>query len=95
MSFLMPCPNCGERDVHEFRHGGEISSLSQRKSMDDSDGDLTRYFYFTKNPAGESVEWWYHSSVVGCRKWFVAPRKYCNQRHTFVPKWPEKRPKQQ
>jgi sarcosine oxidase subunit delta len=24
MSFLLACPNCGPRDVHEFRYGGEI-----------------------------------------------------------------------
>jgi sarcosine oxidase subunit delta len=24
MSFLLPCPNCGPRDVHEFRHGGQV-----------------------------------------------------------------------
>jgi sarcosine oxidase delta subunit len=24
MSFLIPCPNCGPRDVSEFRHGGEL-----------------------------------------------------------------------
>ncbi len=24
MSFLIPCPNCGPRDVSEFRHGGEV-----------------------------------------------------------------------
>ena len=26
MSFLIPCPNCGPRDVSEFRHGGELPS---------------------------------------------------------------------
>lgn len=92
MSLLMPCPNCGERDVHEFRHGGEISPLSQRRSMDDSDEDLTRYFYFTKNIAGETTEWWYHS--YGCRKWFVAHRDTVTN-HIAKTEWPEKRPKQQ
>jgi sarcosine oxidase delta subunit len=24
MSFLLPCPNCGPRDVSEFRYGGEV-----------------------------------------------------------------------
>jgi sarcosine oxidase subunit delta len=23
MSFLLPCPNCGPRDVSEFRYGGQ------------------------------------------------------------------------
>ena len=26
MSFLLTCPNCGPRDVHEFRYGGQIVS---------------------------------------------------------------------
>jgi sarcosine oxidase delta subunit len=24
MSFLLPCPNCGPRDVSEFRYGGQV-----------------------------------------------------------------------
>ena len=24
MSFLLPCPNCGPRDVAEFRYGGQV-----------------------------------------------------------------------
>jgi sarcosine oxidase delta subunit len=24
MSFLLRCPNCGPRDVSEFRHGGQL-----------------------------------------------------------------------
>jgi sarcosine oxidase delta subunit len=28
MSFLLACPNCGPRDVSEFRYGGEILSGS-------------------------------------------------------------------
>ena len=92
MSFLMPCPNCGERGVQEFRHGGEISALSRRRSMGDSDGDLTRYFYFTENVAGESAEWWHHS--FGCRKWFVAHRDTVTNRVVRT-EWPEKRPRQQ
>jgi sarcosine oxidase delta subunit len=24
MSFLLSCPNCGPRDVQEFRYGGEL-----------------------------------------------------------------------
>jgi sarcosine oxidase delta subunit len=26
MSFLLTCPNCGPRDVSEFRYGGEVVS---------------------------------------------------------------------
>jgi sarcosine oxidase, subunit delta len=24
MSFLLVCPNCGPREVHEFRYGGQV-----------------------------------------------------------------------
>ena len=27
MSFLLGCPNCGPRDVGEFRYGGEVLSV--------------------------------------------------------------------
>ena len=26
MSFLLPCPNCGERDVNEFGYRGEVTT---------------------------------------------------------------------
>ena len=26
MSFLMSCPNCGDRNVNEFQYGGEVTS---------------------------------------------------------------------
>lgn len=26
MSFLMPCPNCGPRDIAEFTYGGQLGS---------------------------------------------------------------------
>jgi heterotetrameric sarcosine oxidase delta subunit len=91
MSFLVPCPNCGERDVHEFRHGGEISSLSQRKTASDSDSDLVNYFYYAKNVAGEQKEWWYHT--FGCRKWFVGYRNTVTN-DVLRTEWPKKTPNQ-
>jgi sarcosine oxidase delta subunit len=27
MSFLLPCPNCGPRDVTEFRYGGQLLGI--------------------------------------------------------------------
>ncbi len=26
MSFLIPCPHCGNRSVYEFRFGGEVKA---------------------------------------------------------------------
>jgi heterotetrameric sarcosine oxidase delta subunit len=69
MAFLLACPNCGERDVHEFRFGGELIA---RPEPDASSEVWSSYFYNRRNVAGEQREWWYHA--LGCRKWFVALR---------------------
>ncbi len=71
MSFLIPCPHCGERDVAEFRFGGE------RKARPDNPDALTpeqwaHYVYDRQNLAGVQTEWWYHRG--GCRQWFLATR---------------------
>jgi sarcosine oxidase, subunit delta len=44
MSFVLPCPNCGPRDVVEFRYGGQILT-------DSSTG---------KNLPEVQTERWYH-----------------------------------
>ena len=69
MSFLLNCPNCGERNVGEFRFGGEVTS---RPAPDASQEQWASYFYSRKNVAGVSREWWNHR--FGCRKWFLALR---------------------
>ena len=69
MSFLLNCPICGERNVNEFRFGGEVTS---RPSPDAGQEQWARYFYFRSNVAGVSREWWNHR--FGCRKWFLALR---------------------
>ena len=69
MAFLIKCPNCGERDVHEFRSGGEVT---ERPKPDAPHDEWARFFYDRRNIAGDRREWWYHT--FGCRKWFVAVR---------------------
>ena len=69
MSFLVPCPNCGPRDVSEFAYAGEVTS---RPKSAPSLGELTSYLYFRRNVAGLQREWWYHR--FGCRCWFRAER---------------------
>jgi sarcosine oxidase delta subunit len=32
MSFLLTCPNCGPRDVQEFRYGGQVVEAGSRGS---------------------------------------------------------------
>ena len=69
MSFLLECPNCGQRPVEEYASGGEVTV--RPKSAEDERA-LFRYLYFKENVAGHQREWWFHSS--GCREWFQAER---------------------
>jgi methylglutamate dehydrogenase subunit B len=69
MSFLLPCPNCGPRDVNEFSYAGEVTV---RPKGSPSFRDLTAYLYFRRNVAGVQREWWYHR--LGCEIWFQAER---------------------
>lgn len=73
MAFLIACPNCGMRDVYDFRFGGEFT---KRPKPDSSAESWNEYFYLKTNQAGEQMEWWYHK--FGCRKWFVAKRNTIN-----------------
>ncbi len=69
MSFLIPCPNCGQRDANEFRYGGE---LRERPASLDDDRVWADYVFGRGNLPGEQHEWWFHR--LGCRHWFVAVR---------------------
>lgn len=69
MSFLLPCPRCGPRDVYEFRFGGEVQA---RPAPSASDAEWSSYRYLRDNVAGVEREWWFHRS--GCRQWFQAER---------------------
>jgi sarcosine oxidase delta subunit len=33
MSFLLTCPNCGPRDVAEFRYGGQILAAGEGSNL--------------------------------------------------------------
>ncbi|HLJ14064.1 MAG TPA: sarcosine oxidase subunit delta [Bryobacteraceae bacterium] len=69
MSFLIPCPNCGERSVYEFRFGGEIQ---QRPRPDASEAEWLDFRYHRANVNGVQTEWWFHRS--GCGEWLQAVR---------------------
>jgi sarcosine oxidase subunit delta len=69
MAFLLRCPQCGPRDVTEFRWGGEQST---RPAPGSPPATWTDYLYTRRNEAGVQQEWWYHRA--GCRRWFVAVR---------------------
>lgn len=69
MSFLLPCPNCGPRDVNEFAYAGE---LSRRPRETPSLSELMAYVHLRDNVAGVQREWWFHR--FGCEVWFQAER---------------------
>jgi heterotetrameric sarcosine oxidase delta subunit len=69
VSFLLTCPNCGQRPVDEFAYGGEVTT---RPTSSEDERALFSYLYFRRNTAADQREWWYHSS--GCREWFQAER---------------------
>jgi heterotetrameric sarcosine oxidase delta subunit len=69
MSLRLPCPNCGDRPLEEFRYG-EIPTVPD--TITDPDArDLDNAFMST-NPEGATVERWFHE--YGCRRWFVVER---------------------
>jgi heterotetrameric sarcosine oxidase delta subunit len=75
---VLTCPNCGERNVNEFRYGGEARPRPSEASADSS--EWTEYLYMRANPLGIVREWWYHRAGCGC--WFIAERH--TQTHDVV-----------
>ena len=86
MSFLIRCPNCGERDSDEFRYGGESRDCPADLSDDAVWAD---YVFGRNNHPGETSEWWFHR--LGCRRWFVAERHLTTNQmlHSHWPPTPE------
>ena len=83
MALLINCPNCGERNVYDFRFGGEV----QKRPVPDASNEVwMAYFYGRRNVAGPQREWWYHR--FGCRKWFLAIRDTVSNTMQEV-SWPE------
>jgi heterotetrameric sarcosine oxidase delta subunit len=82
MSFLLPCPNCGDRSVYEFRFGGEVKT---RPSSHAPVSEWIDYRYHRANVAGTQTEWWFHRS--GCRQWLKAVRNTVSNEveRTFLP----------
>ena len=67
----IPCPHCGERDVSEFRYGGDATKTRPKHG----EGDLKAwhdYYFLFDNPKGLHTEYWQH--VLGCRHWFKLTR---------------------
>jgi len=69
---LLKCPNCGERNVAEFRFGGEVKRQPQNGADIPADTVLADALYLKENVLGVQKEWWYHRA--GCGLWFLAER---------------------
>ena len=69
---LLHCPVCGERNVSEFRFGGEFKARPANPEDPDSDLAWIDYLYLKRNASGIQQEWWYHRA--GCGRWFLAER---------------------
>jgi len=67
---LLTCPNCGARNVSEFRYGGETNKRPDVNTA--TPHDWAEYLYMRRNPNGMIREWWYHRA--GCGSWFIAER---------------------
>lgn len=72
---LMECPNCGPRNVQEFRYGGEARPRPANP-LAASDSEWIDYVYMRDNVMGFQSEWWYHRA--GCGLWFLAERNTAN-----------------
>jgi heterotetrameric sarcosine oxidase delta subunit len=68
---LLSCPNCGARNVTEFRFGGE-QHLRPQDPQAASDAEWNDFVYLRVNLRGVQREWWYHRA--GCGLWFLAER---------------------
>lgn len=68
---LLPCPNCGPRNVSEFRFGGEYNPRPGQP-LAVSDVEWCDYVFMRANKLGVQKEWWYHRA--GCGLWFLAER---------------------
>lgn len=68
---ILECPNCGERNVSEFRYGGEYNPRP-KEPLKTADSQYADYLFMRDNKLGVQTEWWYHRT--GCGTWFLAER---------------------
>lgn len=68
----IPCPYCGERDVHEFAYLGDATVRRPDPTQPEADARFYDAVYLRDNPAAPHDELWYHGS--GCRSWLRVRR---------------------
>ena len=68
---LLTCPNCGPRNVSEFRFGNEYNPRPADPATV-SDDEWVDYLHLHNNKVGVQTEWWHHGT--GCGLWLLAER---------------------
>jgi heterotetrameric sarcosine oxidase delta subunit len=72
----IPCPFCGERDLHEFVYHGDATTrrptTSEEVSPEQERDHYVDSIYFLDNPLGAHTGLWYHR--FGCRSWLTVTR---------------------
>jgi heterotetrameric sarcosine oxidase delta subunit len=81
---LLECPNCGPRNVAEFRYGGEVNPRPQDPARVPDD-EWAAFLYLRNNVSGLHSEWWYHRA--GCGLWFLADRDTATNRVSRTYLW--------
>lgn len=67
---LIPCPNCGPRNVAEFSYDGESTARPDPNTA--SQEQWRAYLYEKRNPAGWITESWFHRA--GCGRFLKVER---------------------
>ena len=68
---IIPCPQCGPRDLREFSIKGDVTYLD-RPSTDAPPEAWDDYLHNRDNLAGPVCELWHHAQ--GCGAWLVVAR---------------------
>ncbi len=84
---ILTCPNCGPRNVNEFRFGGEVHPRPADPNAA-ADAEWTDYLFMRRNAMGEETEWWYHRA--GCGLWFLAERNTLTNEVLRTYRWQSK-----
>ncbi|MGH3502189.1 MAG: sarcosine oxidase subunit delta [Nocardioidaceae bacterium] len=66
----IPCPWCGRRDAAEFAYVGTVSPRPDPRTT--TPEEWHRYLYVHPNPAGQTIERWYHR--YGCERFLTVQR---------------------
>ena len=82
MSFMITCPICGRRSIHEFRFGSEDRGGWPRADTI-APAECYRQAHLRSNTAGRQKELWFHRD--GCETWITVWRDTTCDREVAAP----------